>query len=180
MTDEMMRRENTMKKTMPRRRRGTARATLVALTLAALTLGALACDPSAGEKAQENETSEERAAPVRVSTPEQTTLPRRATYSGTLEAWEMAQITGQQGGRIEQVLVQEGDRVRRGQVVARMDNTNLRQAEVELRTAQTELDRAKRLVDIGAVARQQLEQAQAAFDSISANIGMLRSNTILT
>lgn len=150
------------------------------LSALVLVIGSVACKPPAEESSAEVEETVERAAPVRVSSPEALTLPRRATYSGTLEAWEVAQITGQQGTRIDRMLVQEGDRVRRGQVLARMDDATLRQAQVELRTAQTELDRAKRLVDIGAVARQQLEQAQAAYDSISANIELLQSNTVLT
>ncbi|RDV39645.1 efflux RND transporter periplasmic adaptor subunit [Bradymonadaceae bacterium TMQ3] len=152
----------------------------VVVTMLALLISSAACKPPADESSSEVEATVERAAPVRVSSPEQLTLPRRATYSGTLEAWEVAQITGQQGTRIERMLVQEGDRVRRGQVLARMDDATLRQAQVELRTAKTELDRAKRLVDIGAMARQQLEQAQAAYDSISTNIELLRSNTVLT
>ncbi|TXD39279.1 efflux RND transporter periplasmic adaptor subunit [Lujinxingia vulgaris] len=173
MTEAMM--MTSAKKVQRRFQRGA-----VMLTALALLVSSAACKPPAEEKATEAEESVERAAPVRVSSPEELTLPRRATYSGTLEAWEVAQITGQQGTRIERMLVQEGDRVRRGQVLARMDDATLRQAQVELRTAQTELDRAKRLVDIGAVARQQLEQAQAAYDSISANIELLESNTVLT
>ncbi|WP_158542340.1 efflux RND transporter periplasmic adaptor subunit [Lujinxingia litoralis] len=145
-----------------------------------IALSTSACKPPADEAEAPAEKVEERAAPVRVTHATETTMPRRATYSGTLEAWEVAQITGNQGTRIEQVRVQEGDRVRRGQVVARMDDVSLRQAAVELRTAKTELDRAKRLVDIGAVARQQLEQAQAAYDTINTNMELLRSNTVLT
>ncbi len=46
------------------------------------------------------------------------------TASGTVEATE-AQLGFQAGGRVDQILVQEGDRVTRGQVLARLDTVEV-------------------------------------------------------
>lgn len=123
---------------------------------------------------------ERQSVPVRVTRASEQTLQQRVSYSGTIEAWERADVVGQSGQRIEGILVGEGDRVRRGQVVVHMDDSNLRQAEADLRTAHNEVERMERLVELGAVARQQLEQAENHYETISNNVEVLRSNTHLT
>ena len=63
--------------------------------------------------------------------------------NGRLEATEI-DIAAKLAGRIEAVLVQEGDFVERGQVVARMDTSVLR---AQLREARAEANRARMAVD---------------------------------
>ena len=87
-------------------------------------------------------------------------------------------------GRLHDVLVRVGDRVRAGQVLARYDNIEAGELAAQLAGARAELerlrgqernfsrqaDRARELADIGAVARKEFEQArtdqQAAQQSI--------------
>jgi membrane fusion protein, multidrug efflux system len=121
----------------------------------------------------------ETVVPVRVTPVRELTLTQTIVYSGTLEAWERAYVGGQSGQRIERIHVREGDAVRRGQLLAEMDGTNLRQAEVELRVAHNDLERIERLVEIGALARQQFEQAEAHYEVARANVELLRANTRL-
>ncbi len=149
-----------------------------ALIVAAVSLGGCDLEELAGMGAVEEAPA--RPSPVRVQEVSELTLPLEAVYTGTIEAWEQAHITAQAGQRIERLPVREGDRVRRGQVVAVMDDANVRQAEVEVRMATNERDRLERLVAIGAVARQQLEQAEAHLETAQTNIEVLRRNTSLT
>lgn len=132
------------------------------------------------DEAADEETAESSSVPVRVVEASNMTFSETSSYSGTIEAWEQAHITGPSGERIEEILVREGDRVERGQVLARMDDSNLRQAEVELRTARTELERTERLVEVGSVARQQYEQAEAQYETALSSVELLRKNTELT
>lgn len=141
-----------------------------------LYLGACAPQENADE---EVEAAAERDIPVRTAQPQQMELALVETYSATVQAWETAQILGQTGLRIEEIYVEEGDRVRKGQRIARMDESNLRQAQVELRSSESDLNRLRRLVDIGAVASQQLEHAEARFETAQTTVTMLNENTHL-
>jgi len=86
------------------------------------------------------------------------------------------------GGFIERVLVENGDEVRRGQTLIRVDSqtasARVSQAEVELRSAQREVDRGGRLGD--ALAQAQRDAYQTRFDAAeaahrSARIALSRS-----
>lgn len=72
-----------------------------------------------------------------------------ATGNGRLEAVEI-DIAARIGGRLEDILVREGDFVTRGQPLARMDTTQLvarkREAEAQLRRAEIGIETAKSLV----------------------------------
>jgi len=83
-----------------------------------------------------------------------------------------AQIAPQVAGRILEVLVREGDRVTRGQPLARIEDAALAdqakqagaqvtKAAAETNLARTTRDRVARVVDRGIAARQELDDAQA-------------------
>lgn len=126
-------------------------------------------DEAAGEK------KEEPAIPVEVAMVG--TGPIEAAYRGTatLEAEEEATVMAKQGGVIEQVRVEEGDRVKAGQVLARLETDRLR---YELARTKADMDRLEQdfvrnksvyqrnLVSREAYERTQfeLEAARAAFD----------------
>ena len=145
---------------------------VVSLILFALT----GCNSSEEEEA---EAVAEIVIPVRVASMEDRTRMRRVSTTGTLEAWEQAHLTGQQGQRITRLDVREGDSVRRGETIAVLDDTSLQQARVEVRTLSREVDRLRELVQIGAVAQQQLDQSEAQLESATTNVSLLESNTYL-
>ena len=100
--------------------------------LLAVTLGACRPQPKAEEK------KEEPSIPVEVAAV--ATGPIDAAYRGTatLEAENEATVMAKQGGVIEQVLVEENDRVRAGQVLARLESDKLR---FEMQRQKAEVDR---------------------------------------
>lgn len=122
---------------------------------------------------------EEAAQPVRVATVEEMTLRRTVSYSGTIEAWEQALITAPSGARIERIHVREGNFVRQGQIVVNMENANLQQAQVQLEQARNDMERMRRLVEVGSVSRQQLEQAEVQFENARSTVESLQQNTVL-
>jgi membrane fusion protein (multidrug efflux system) len=107
------------------------RSAIVPALLAALLLS------GCGDKKAE-EKKEEPSIPV--ETAKVVTGPIDAAYRGTatLEAENEATVMAKQGGVIEQVLVEEGDRVKAGQVLARLETDKLR---FELARSQADVDR---------------------------------------
>jgi RND family efflux transporter MFP subunit len=67
-----------------------------------------------------------RAIPVQVAPASRGTITVRASYSGEVEPQARVDVFARIGGVIAEVAVREGDLVRRGQVVARLDPKELR------------------------------------------------------
>ena len=142
----------------------------------ALALSMLAAAPLSGcneGRATESAAASPPAAlPVAVVRPERREI--RATYrvTGTLSAESDAPILARAGGQVVDILVEEGDAVRRGQVLARLDGDRTRlelaraQAEYERQTR--ELERRQNLFDRGLVSR-------ASFESLAFDVAAARA-----
>src|SRR4030067_372928 len=76
------------------------------------------------------------AAPVKVFKAIRMRISEKLFYTGTIEAWQKINITPDVGGKIARILVNEGDRVAKGQVLAELDveaiTLQLKQAEAAL------------------------------------------------
>lgn len=90
----------------------------------------------AGNKAEEKK--EEAAIPIEVATATLGAIDAAYRGTATLEAENEATVLAKQSGTVEQVFVEEGDRVRAGQVLARLESDKLR---FERARAQADVDR---------------------------------------
>src|SRR5579863_7232283 len=103
--------------------------------------------------------------PARVVESRQEQTPAFVRSTGTLRARESAIVSAQVVGRIEQVLVREGDRVRAGQTLAVLDDTTLRasahQAEAGLVAAQSQQAAAQTDANLAASTLERYKQLQA-------------------
>jgi membrane fusion protein (multidrug efflux system) len=99
----------------------------VAAALVSTTLLLAGCGKEANGKSEDPEKKEEAAAiPVEVRTPMRAEM--LAVYSGTaaLEADQEAAVVAKVGGEIRQLYVEEGQAVRQGQILARLDGDQMR------------------------------------------------------
>jgi len=145
------------------------------VALAVLLLGA--CQP---KDAAEAENSEEETPPV----PVETSVPVRgdvyAMYTGTapIEAFAEADVIAKVGGEVRELLVEEGDEVDKGQVMARLDGERLRlelnESEAKLRKLQRDYERnidlqAKGLISDGDFEKikYEMQALEAAFNLAS-------------
>jgi RND family efflux transporter MFP subunit len=135
---------------------------------------------SGGEQTNLDEPAAEQAIAIEAQAVETQTLPQQVEYTGNIEAWEAALIAGQTGVRIDKVHVQEGDQVRKGQVLVTMNSTQLNQARIQLDLARRQVQRLDTLYRIGSVSGQQFDQAQTEFQNAQANYNNLAQNTRLT
>lgn len=105
---------------------------------------------------------------------EQQSLPITLSANGTVKAERTINLSPKSAGYLKQLLVKEGDRVLRGQVVAYMDNSNLQgqltQARAQLAQQEANLKKllnGNRSEDI-AQAEAQLTEAQAKLQELEA------------
>jgi len=101
--------------------------------------------------------------------------PMVALYSGTapIEADEEAEVVAKVGGEVRQILVEEGDKVLAGQVLARLDGDRLRlelaQIEANLRKLERDYSRQQELASKGLVAKGTLENVKYDLDALRAS-----------
>lgn len=111
--------------------------------------------------------------PVRVEIAQPGIVARTLRFSGTIEGEEQSVIVSRLMETVAEIPVRVGQNVSRGQVVARLDDTNpqasFRQARAMLDNAQLDLQRMKALFEQGAVSKQSLDQAQLQYDVAQSN-----------
>ena len=119
------------------------------------------------------------AAPVAVAAPRRGEIVRTLSYTGTLAPDTVVTLTPKSAGRVEKVLVREGDSVREGQLLARMEDDVVSlqrdQAGAVLAAAQAQLEKAQRGVRPEELANAQASLSQAETDFSTAEDGYQRA-----
>ncbi|HEY0684060.1 MAG TPA: efflux RND transporter periplasmic adaptor subunit [Steroidobacter sp.] len=119
--------------------------------------------------------------PVSVTTVEQRDVPQLAAGIGTVQSLHNVVLRPQVSGIVTEVLFVEGQQVKRGQLLARIDDrtilANLNQAEAEkarnqaqLKAAQLDKSRYDNLLAEEAISRQTVEQQVALVEQLEAAI----------
>ncbi len=140
----------------------------------------LACQPA---EQQEDAASGQTfgAAQVKVFKVRTQKISENLVYTGVIEAKKKIVINPDIGGKIAGIHVEEGDRVRKGQVLAELDTRAIRLqleqaeaqqavAEASFRDARNNLERWERLRKESAVSEQQYEQVKLAHDAAQSQL----------
>lgn len=150
--------------------------TLTLLALA-LTLSACAGKNSAAKNDLDTAPVKSTVLQVTTVTARSGTLSAPRSVSATVEAQRDSQVAAQAGGTVQQLFVQEGEQVTRGQVIAQLDDTAPRQAlqnaRLQVQQAEISLAQTRRttqnsggsLAAAVTAAQATLAQAQAAAQS---------------
>lgn len=104
------------------------------------------------------------------------------TYSTSMEGVQNVQIWPKVSGFVQNIYVEEGQKVKKGQLLFKLETQTLSQdanaAKASVNVAQVEVDKLVPLVEKGIIsnvqletAKAQLEQAKSNYNSITANIG---------
>lgn len=128
-----------------------------------LAIAAAGCSPaSASEKAP----PPDPAVAVRLATVEHGPVRRPVRGAGVVRLKSEVDLSFKTGGVVASVLVDEGARVKKGQVLARLDPTEvdaaLRQAKEGVAKSERDLDRVRRLHASGALPIAELQNAETA------------------
>lgn len=136
---------------------------------------------SCGNKDTKTEqTSQQAAAPV-VSVVTATTedVEVTNTYTSNIEPFAINNIVSQTAGRIVSIKVEVGTKVRKGQLLATMDDVNLSKTRMQYVNDSTELGRLTELYKIGAVSQADYDLAKMALEITKKTYNNLLENTYL-
>jgi RND family efflux transporter MFP subunit len=106
-------------------------------------------------------------------------VPQLSTYPTTVEAEIINNITPQSASRINEILVEVGDHVKKGQKLATMDGINLEKLRLQIKNDSIEYGRTKELHEIGAVSQANFEAMTLAYEVSKKTYSNLLENTIL-
>lgn len=154
----------------------------VVLIVAVISWAMKPATPAAGDGGKAKQ-----AATVSVMVPGRRTVDRVVSATGNLAARrEMPVGVAGEGGMVTQVLVEPGQWVGAGQVLATVDRRVQTQqgaslaaqigvSEADLRVAQSELDRAQQLVARGFISKADIDRKTATRDAARARLGVARA-----
>ena len=129
------------------------------------------------EKKQEVKVDEKPL--VRLETVKTQEVEQIQEFTATVEANVVNNIVPSMSLRINDILVEVGDHVRKGQVLAQMDKTNLLQSQTQLENIQLEYDPAFELYKVGGASKQSLDAQKTQLDVAKTAYENLKENTIL-
>lgn len=149
------------------------------MMVAAAVLATVGC----GNKAKDQATTQTAAVEVAPSVSVQKVfvkeVPQEATYTSTIQPYIKNNIVPQTAGRITKINVEIGDKVRKGQVLAEIDKTQLNQAQLQLSNAEIELGRLKALYEAGGLSKSDLDAVELQYNVAKAQVENLIENTTL-
>ena len=136
---------------------------------------------SCGQQTAEQQTVVVEEAPkVTVVKVNAENVPQLSTYPTTVEADVINNITPQAAVRINDILVEVGDHVKKGQKLATMDAINLDKIRLQVANDSIEYGRTKELYEIGAASQANFEAITLAYEVSKKSYANLLENTILT
>lgn len=120
-----------------------------------------------------------RIVPVEVQPVARGTIARQVTVSGIIEPVRSVGVNSQLGGSLNNVLVQEGDAVRRGAVLARLDDrelaAQLAAAEAAFQVAEAAYARAEQLRERRVITLPEYERDRTAHAAALAQLDQIRT-----
>ena len=162
--------------------------------LFAMALG-MAVLASCGEKkADEAAVAADAGKPqVKLAVVQSESVPQTETYTATVESDIKNNITPNMALRIENILVEVGDRVSKGQCVVKLDESNLTQLKLQIENqklvinnTKTDFNRIEELYKIGGVSKAeydnykvQLEGQQTQLNVLNSQLAQMSKNTQL-
>ena len=137
----------------------------------------VACNSTSKDKATEEVVS---AIAVKTAVAEIHTIDLLETYTSEVMAYKENDITpAAQGLHIDRILVDVGDKVTVGQTLVILDQTTLKQQELNLATAQDNYDRMVPVYEAGGISEQQIIQMKNTLELQREVVENLRKNSTI-
>lgn len=149
---------------------------LIRLTTIMIAAVALAsCAPKQEKKVEE----QVRKEVVKVTTLEKTEIARVVEFSTNLQGYETMSIAPSVTGKIEHIYVEIGDKVKRGDMLVRMDQMQLNTTKLTYSNLATNMERMESLYKAGSISQQNYDQAKLNYEQTKENLDFLEENTFV-
>lgn len=132
------------------------------------------------KKAQSESTTEDTKQLVKVASVKVEPVDQLQVYAATIEGDVKNNIAPAAPSRIDEIFVEVGDNVRKGQKLVQMDETNLKQMELQIKNMEVEFNRIDQLYKVGGVSKSewdnlniQLEVNKTAYKTLLENTQLL-------
>ncbi len=134
--------------------------------------------------AEASKVPEEFAIPVQTATVGEKTISNGLTATGEFAGWEEATLVAESQGSIQYLRVKEGDKITKGQVIAKVDavslSSQLSGAQSAFAKAEKDVARYQRLLEVGAVSQSALEDTRIQMENARANIAQINQQLSFT
>ena len=149
-----------------------------ALVLGAVCVAGVAC--SSKKSAEPEQQAQVVAKPkVTVATSATEKVDMQSIFTGNVEGHTLNNITPQQARRISRLLVDVGDRVKAGQIVAEMDNSSLAQLKAQYENNKAQFERTDELYKFGGESKANWEAIKTAYEVSKFSYENMLENTTL-
>jgi len=118
------------------------------------------------------------AIPVQTATVGSKTISQGLVATGEFKGWEEVTLVAESQGSIQYLRVEEGQQIRKGQIIAKVDAVSLNSQLSSSRSAYTKAEkdvaRYERLEKVGAVSQSALEDSRIQLENAKANIAQIQ------
>lgn len=148
--------------------------------LIVLLIGMSMLVTSCSKKNVENTTQQmDDTITIKISSVSIQTIEDDFEYSALVNADALNNIAPTSPGRIDQIFVEVGDHVSKGQKLIQMDATMLRQSRTQLNNLEKNFDRYEELYKVGGISKAEYDAQKTQLDVSKNNIKTLEENTQL-
>lgn len=148
--------------------------------IASLAFAAMLLASCGGEKNAETEATQVAEKPaVKVEKVTMHSVPQTETYTATVESDVKNNIAPNTPYRIEKVLVDVGDAVRKGQVLVTLDASNINQLKLQIEHQKIEFSRTDELYKVGGASKAEWDNAKLQLDILETQYKQMAENTQL-
>ncbi len=97
-------------------------------------------------------------------------------YTADLRPYKQTFISPAMAARIDEILVEVGDKVKKGQLLARMDKSQYNQQMLQLQNAEMNLARIKAVYESGGASKQSVDELETSIEVMRETIANLEEN----
>ena len=149
---------------------------LFVYSLAALML--IGCNKQTETSAESaTATEEERVEQVRTTVLQPREIERVISVSTNLQGYLTQNVAPSLTGKIEHIYREVGDKVKKGDDLVRMDQTQYKTTKITMANLEVEKNRIEQLLKTGSATQQQYDQIQTQYNSTKEQLDFLKTNT---
>ena len=151
------------------------------LLVGGVCLASVACSSKKGAEVATETVAEVAKPKVTTAQVHIQNVDQQSVFTGNVEGYAVNNITPQQPRRITRLLVDVGDHVKKGQLVAELDNSALAQAKAQYENNKANFERSDELYKFGGESKANWQAMQTAYEvSKSTYENMLENTTLVS